>query len=202
MPGRPVYMKQKLAGQPGVKLVTVWQTVSLATLELISKSWEPSAGGMEAPAGQNSMSAAVPLLQLPSYPFQPGTVPFGKKDPATTGVSNPPLTTRLLVQGRQLVFATKLTKTEVPGARTGSWGIQPPLKKSKLSKPLPFQMLTLVPQMGGQLDRLVQVAAPRPTPPTSRNSPFVFGRQGSGQVGMHPIQVMVYGPSGFCSTKP
>src|ERR1035438_3099551 len=88
-------MKQKLAGQPGVTLVTVWQTVSLATLELISKSWEPSPGGMEAPAGQSSMLAAVPLLQLPLYPFQPGTAPFVKKEkePVTRGASNPPLTT-------------------------------------------------------------------------------------------------------------
>src|ERR1035437_5290815 len=139
MPGRPVYMKQKFTGQPGVKLVTVWHTVSLATLELISKSWEPSAGGMEAPAGQSSMSAAVPLLQLPSYPFQPATAPFVKKEnePVTRGASNPPLTTRLLVQGRQLVLATKLTKTEVPGFKTGSCGIQPPLKKSKLTEPEP-----------------------------------------------------------------
>src|ERR1035441_3213110 len=129
-------MKQKLAGQPGVTLVTVWQTVSLAMLELISKSWEPSAGGMEAPAGQSSMSAAVPLLQLPSYPFQPGTAPFVKKEkgPVTRGGSNPPLTTRLFVQGRELVLATKLTKTEVPGCRTGAWGIQPPLKKSKIGR--------------------------------------------------------------------
>src|ERR1035441_6760143 len=197
-------MKQKLAGQPGVTLVTVWQTVSLATLELISKSWEPSPGGMEAPAGQSSMLAAVPLLQLPLYPFQPATAPFVKKEkePVTRGASNPPLTTRLLVQDRQLVLATKLTKAELPGCRTGAWGIQPPLKKSKLSKREPFQVLILVPQMGGQLDRLVQVAVPRPNPPTSTDNPFVFGRQGSGQVGRHPVQVMVYGPSGFCSTKP
>jgi hypothetical protein len=78
------------------------------------------------------------------------------------------------------------THADWPTASTGAEGIQTPLTQVKVVYcwVTGLKMRTSVPQGGGQLNRLVQVAGVVPNPPTS-DHPLV-GMQGGGQVGSQP----------------